>query len=293
MIYKLLAINIDGTLLQSNGKLTKETREAIEYVQEKGIYVTLFTGRNFQSAKKIAKVLKIPSLLITHSGAFISSTLEEPIFEKRIDEDVAYEIIKKLEKYDCNLRISHEHFSIGNRKKMQSNLVAKAVLSNADPVFYPIQFVDVLSNSILENSISPLKIECFFSDEVEKNKVRIDIEERYKMVECLCDEEKRIEIVSKGVSKLNGLKKLGDELDIAFDEMVVIGDSFSDLQLIERAGLGVAMGNAPIAIKKAADWITRSNNQNGVPYMVVEHFRKQFPLPFLRNHLKLEKNNRN
>jgi Cof subfamily protein (haloacid dehalogenase superfamily) len=289
MIYKLLAINIDGTLLQSNGKLTKETREAIEYVQEKGIYVTLFTSRNFQSAKKIAKVLKIPSLLITHSGAFISSTLDTPIFENRIEEEIAYEIIKKLERYDCNLRISHEHFSIGNRKKMQSNLVAKAVLSNADPVYYPIQFVESLSHSVLENSISPLKIECFFSDEVEKNKVRIYIEERFKTVECLCHEEKRIEIVSKGVSKFTGLKRLGDELDISFDEMVVIGDSFSDLPLIECVGLGVAMWNAPIEIKKAADWITRSNNQNGVAYMVVEHFRKQFPLPFLRHHLKLEK----
>ncbi len=289
MIYKLLAINIDGTLLQSNGKLTKETKEAIEYVQDKGIYVTLFTSRNFQATKKIAKALKIPSLLVSHSGAFISSKLDEPFFEKRIEEEEAYEIVKRLEKYDCNIRLSHEHFSIGNRKKLQSNLVAKAVLNNADPVFYPIQFVESLSDSILENSISPLKIECHFSDEVEKNKVKKEINQKYPHLDCLCDEEKKIEIVRKGVSKYSGLKRLGEHLGVSYHEMVVIGDNYSDLPLIEHAGLGVAMSNAPVEIKKVADWITRSNDQNGVPYMIKEHFRKQFPLPFLKSHLKIEK----
>jgi hypothetical protein len=263
-------------------------KEAVEYVQGKGIYVTLFTSRNFQATKKIAKALKVPSLLISHSGAFISSRLDEPFFEKRIEEEEAYELVRKLEKFDCNIRLSHEHFSIGNRKKLQSNLVAKAVLSNADPVFYPIQFVESLSDSILENSIAPLKIECYFSDEVEKNKVKKELNEKYPHLDCLCEEEKRIEIIPKGVSKFSGLKRLGEHLNISYNEMVVIGDSYSDLPLIERAGLGVAMANAPVEIKKAADWITRSNDQNGVAYMVKEHFRKQFPIPFLKTH-KIEK----
>ncbi len=68
MIYRMLALNIDGTLLQSNGRLHKSTKEAIEYVQQKGIYVTLVTSRSFPSAKKVAKALKINSLLVTHRG---------------------------------------------------------------------------------------------------------------------------------------------------------------------------------------------------------------------------------
>ena len=73
MIYRLLALNIDGTLLQTNGKIHKSTREAIEYVQQKGIYVTLITSRSFPSAKKVAKALKINLPLITHQGAYIAS----------------------------------------------------------------------------------------------------------------------------------------------------------------------------------------------------------------------------
>ncbi|GAA3330114.1 hypothetical protein GCM10020331_081340 [Ectobacillus funiculus] len=55
---------------------------------------------------------------------------------------------------------------------------------------------------------------------------------------------------------------------------------------LKNVGLGVAMGNAPVALKKAADWVTRSNNEHGVTYMIKEHFRKQFPLNFLKAHIK-------
>lgn len=64
--------------------------------------------------------------------------------------------------------------------------------------------------------------------------------------------------------------------------MVYIGDSLDDIPLIEAAGLGVSMWNAPYEVKKASDWVTRSENEQGVAYMVKEHFRKQQPIEFLR-----------
>ena len=82
---------------------------------------------------------------------------------------------------------------------------------------------------------------------------------------------------------------LGEHLNISLNEMVAIGDSMEDLEIIENVGLGVAMGNSPVELKQAADWITRSNSENGVEYMIKEHFRKQFPLPFLKNH-KIHRN---
>ncbi len=87
MIYRLLALNIDGTLLQNNGKIPKGTREAVDFVKRKGVYVTLFTNRNFQSAHKIAKSLKLDSILVTHGGAFISATLDKPFMQKRLSEE--------------------------------------------------------------------------------------------------------------------------------------------------------------------------------------------------------------
>jgi hydroxymethylpyrimidine pyrophosphatase-like HAD family hydrolase len=74
---------------------------------------------------------------------------------------------------------------------------------------------------------------------------------------------------------------LGDVLKIAPQEMVVIGDTMEDLPIIEVAGLGVAMGNAPKEVKQAADWITRTNDESGVAYMIKEHFRKQQRIAFI------------
>ena len=94
--------------------------------------------------------------------------------------------------------------------------------------------------------------------------------------------EYRMDIMPAGVSKLNGLLYLGERLGIGRNEMVVIGDGMDDQEMREAAGLGVAMGNAPAEVKKAADWITRPNEQQGVTYMVKEHFRKQHPIGILR-----------
>ncbi|HHY21012.1 MAG TPA: HAD hydrolase family protein, partial [Bacilli bacterium] len=72
MAYRLLALNIDGTILHSNSRLTKQTREAIDFVKQKGVHVTLVTERPFISAQKVAKSLKLDSMIVSHSGAFVA-----------------------------------------------------------------------------------------------------------------------------------------------------------------------------------------------------------------------------
>ena len=91
MVYKLLALDIDGTLLRSNHKIDKETKEAISYVKEKGVYVTLTTSRNFASAKKISKAVKLDdAILVTHSGAFIADQVKDPILRRENLQERCY-----------------------------------------------------------------------------------------------------------------------------------------------------------------------------------------------------------
>ncbi len=282
MIYRLLAINIDGTLLQSNGRLHKSTKEAIEYVQQKGIYVTLVTARSFLSAKKVAKALKVQSLLVAHSGAYIASSEDKPIFVKRVPEDVTYDIVRFLEGFSCQIRLVDEKFSLANRSKLNHNMLAKTVFTSGDPIFYSQQFVESLSDTILEEPVNPPKIEVYFEEEADTLDAVSAIKGMFNDIDILQLNKLRIDIMPAGVSKLNGLFYLGDYLRISRSEMVVIGDGIDDLEMIEAVGLGVAMGNASIEVKKAADWVTRPNNQQGVSYMVKEHFRKQQPIEFLR-----------
>ncbi|MDQ0268961.1 Cof-type HAD-IIB family hydrolase [Cytobacillus purgationiresistens] len=283
MIYRLLALNIDGTLLQTNGRLHKSTKEAIEYVQQKGIYVTLVTSRSFPSARKVAKALKLDSLLVTHRGAYIAGSLEKPILVRRIPEEITYEIVRLLEGFPCQIRLVHEKFALANKSKLNHNMLAKTVFTSGDPVFYSQQFVESLSETIIEEPVTPPKIEIYFEHPE-------DLVDAQAAISALYDEEistivlndLRLDIVHDGVSKLNGLLYLGERLGINRHEMVVIGDELDDLEMIEAVGLGVAMGNAPAEVKKAADWLTRTNDQQGVTYMVKEHFRKQHPIQFLR-----------
>ena len=168
MIYRLLALNIDGTLLYNNGKIAKGLRETIEFVKRKDVYVTLFTSRNFQSAHKVAKALKLDSILVTHGGAFISATLDKPYVQRRLSEET-FNIVQVLEHFDCNVRISHERFSIGNRERNTPNLIARTVLSSADPLFYPVQFVDSLGDALRDHPVAAPKLMFFSKRKVKKN----------------------------------------------------------------------------------------------------------------------------
>ncbi len=283
MIYRLLALNIDGTLLQSNGKLHRSSKEAIGYVMQKGIYVTLVTSRSFPSASKVAKALKIPSMLVTHRGGYIANSVEKQILAKRIPEEVTYEIVRFLEGLSCQIRILHERFSLINKSKTNHNLLAKTVFSSSgEPTLYAHQFVDSISETIVEQHIAPPKIEAFFENKEELEDGKKAISQMFAEVDMTELDPLRLDIVPTGVSKLNGLIYLGEQLGISRKEMVAIGADLDDIPMIEAAGLGVAMGNAPVAVKQAADWITRSQNEQGIAYMVKEHFRKQQPIEFLK-----------
>lgn len=282
MIYRLLALNIDGTLLQSNGKIHKSTKEAIEYVQQKGIYVTLMTSRSFPSAKKVARALKIKNPLITHQGGYIANIQDKQNFVQRINENITYDTIRFLEGMPCQIRLVHEQFSLANRLKLNNNLLAKTIFTSGDPVFYSQQFVSSLSEYLHDQPVTPPKIEVYFEEESDLQDAKKAIEKMFTEIETIQLDRLRLDIVPEGVSKLKGLAFLGSQLGIQLKEMVVIGDGLDDIPAIQAAGLGVAMWNAEFEVKRAADWVTRSKNEHGVAYMVKEHFRKQQPIEFLR-----------
>ncbi|MFD1739097.1 Cof-type HAD-IIB family hydrolase [Bacillus salitolerans] len=278
MFYRLLALNVDGTLLRSNGRIQKGVKEAIDYVKQRGVYTTLVTNRNFPAAKKVAKALRMEGILVTHGGGFIASSLDHPIINKRISEERTFNLVQVLENFNCNIRVLHERYSLGNRVHLQNNLVARAVIVSGDPLFYPMQFVESLGDTLRDYPISTPKINVYFSDKEEMERARNTIAHSFEEIDVYSDDDLQLDIVPKGVSKETGLELLGKYLGVEYHEMVVIGDSYSDLKMIERAGLGVAMGNAPTEVKRAANWVTRSNDQNGVTYMVMSHFRKQLSI---------------
>jgi len=282
MVYKMLVLNIDGTLLQDNGRINKMTREAIEFAQSKDIKVILATSHNFPTAKRVAKSLKIDNHIVAHQGGYIAKELTKPVYVNRINEKLTREIILFLESFSCQIKLVHEQFSMGNKVKLPDNILAKVVFQRANRFSYSEQYVDELSEKLLESPISPPNIEVIFDNPDHLSDAKKAIEEMYDEVVCIETDYNKIDIVAAGVSKLNGVKFLCDQHFIRREEVVAIGAGLDDLPLVQWAGLGVAMGNAPAVVRSVADWNTRTNNDNGVAYMVKEHFRKQYKLEFLK-----------
>ncbi|RFU62095.1 Cof-type HAD-IIB family hydrolase [Peribacillus glennii] len=281
MVYRMLAVNIDGTLLQSNGRLNKLTKDAIEYVHQKDVHVALVTSRNFYSAKKVAKALKINPTLVAHQGAFVGTSIQKPLYVSRISEKLTLEIVQMLEKVECQIQLSHEKFILGNRVNLPENLLGRAVLFMNEQNIFSQHYVDSLSGELTEKPAAPPKIDVMFNNEKDKEDLYKLIADMFPEVYPISRTGNHLTIVAKGESKWNGLLYLANHLKIKPAEIVAIGDSLDDIEMIRESGLGVAMGNAPFELKKAAKWVTRSNDEQGVAYMLKEFFRRQHPIAFL------------
>ncbi|RFU64440.1 HAD family phosphatase [Peribacillus saganii] len=281
MVFRLLAVNIDGTLLQSNGRLNKSTKEAMEFVHQKGVHIALVTSRNFLSAKKVAKALKINPMIVAHQGAYVGSPAKKPLFIKRISEEHTLEIVQFLEKANCQIKVIHEKFMVGNRVNLPENILGKAVMYMNEGSFYSNQYVNTVSEALEDNPVSPPKIDAVFETEKEKREVCQLLTELYPEVTTIQLPNRKLTIVPRGVSKWSGVLYLAEHLGVKKEEIVAIGDGPDDIEMIENSGVGVAMSNSEPDVKRAAKWITRTNDEQGVAYMLKEFFRKQHPIEFL------------
>lgn len=281
MIYKLLAVNIDGTLLQTNGRFSKVTKEAIQYVHSKGVAVVLVSSRNYQSCKRIAKALKINPMIVAAQGAYVSTAIDQPFFIKRVSSQTTADVVNLLENISSQLKLHFEETQVANRMNLPENFIGKAVLYASESKMSSQQYVNSVSEYLQEKPSQPNMIEAHFQSEKEQQDVSKALLNTFSDVTVVRKEQNRLLIVPNEASKWQGISSLAEQKGIRTREIVAIGDSLDDVDCIIEAGMGVAMGNAPAEIKQNANWITRSNDDEGVAYMVKELFRKQYQLQFL------------
>lgn len=281
MIYKLLAVNIDGTLLQSNGRLTKATKEAIAYVQSKGVAVVLVTSRNIKACKKVATVWKNSPMIVAVNGGYVGQSIDKPMFVKRISEQATEDLVSFLENINCQFTLNFEDKHVANRVDLPENFLGKAVMYINEQKLFSQLFVDSVSEYIQTNASTPLSIDILFASQSDKQNAVKEMNRLFMDLSIMDKENNRLLITPSGVNKWGGLKYLADYYQISKNEIVAIGDDDSDLEMIVNAGVGVAMGNAEEEIKRRANWIARTNDDEGVAYTVREVFRKQYQLDFL------------
>ena len=268
MGYKMVCIDMDGTLLNRRKKISVYNKKIIKLAHNKGIEIVVTTGRLYNSAAYFSKILGVDSPVIAANGAIvIDQKTNEIIYEQEIPKDVCLKMLEVLIKNKISF-----HFNT------MSTIYCSNLLSKIGTKIYMSKQLNFENLNIKYRIIKGIE---------GWNKI-FDIEEG-KIAKCIAISPKKekvikvrreldnlgdvisfasgyhsIEVNYNCVSKVNAIKALINKYNINKDELICIGDSENDISMIEYAGVGVAMGNASDDVKQIADYITDSNNRDGV-----------------------------
>ena len=262
MPYKLIITDMDGTLLNSSGKLTQKTIQTIKKANEKGVLFSISTGRPIQGIKKFNSILNLKCPVIAYNGAMLAElNTDKIIFEKSLENEAAIKIWETGQ-------IKKTTICVWSNHKLYVNILNKNIqkykkLHEIEPI--------LINNieEILKNKIT--KILWYDKNEnISKWQNEFSKESFFKTTACT-SKPYFLEFFNSEVSKALTLKKLANLYNIKKEEIIAIGDGYNDLSMLEYSGLGVAMENADEKVKKTADYITSSNESDGVA-QVIEKF---------------------
>jgi Cof subfamily protein (haloacid dehalogenase superfamily) len=267
MTYKLVALDIDGTTLNSRHELTEATAEAIRETMARGIHVVLATGKQYVSAVDLVHQLGLTAPQITSNGSLISDPKNDSvIFREVISRTVAEQAID----IGAELGVTVILAADGKTYTTHINEDIDYILTYGDPYpeLYP-NLKDALS-VMLPSFITAI---AYKKDELYLHADQVYQERLGRDLHVHRSSPYFIDMVHPNVSKGSALRHVGDMLGILPAEMLVIGDSFNDLSMFQMAGLAIAMGHAPAEVKAAAHEITKTNDLDGV-----SHALRQFIL---------------
>ena len=258
---KLVACDVDGTLLDSNGRLRERTKEALSLASEAGATITLATGRDWLAVEYLLKELPSVSYAICVNGAEVRTSNGEKLYSHEIGKDLANQIIGKT-------RDSISGVSMG--ASINGRLVAEQRLADSLPPtpkgvesFAEKVVPDLLTE--LDQNVQDLVI---YHQDFENK-----LDDLFALVCSFVDMEgvavtysglPMIEILPLESGKDSALSWLAKHLEISKDQVVAFGDNMNDVSMLRWAGLGVAMGNSSLELLKYADQITLTNDQDGV-----------------------------
>ncbi len=271
MSYDLIAIDIDGTLLTSRRDISHRTLHALRSAVAAGKHVALCTGRSLNSGRDAAKKVPPSTTLIFHSGALILESLDGPLLKAvNMPRSLAIELVDFIKRrgYDPLVYepVPESRYIWFECPRSDNGWRERYLAANADKAFQVDDLDQVLNRDPAQlavagkgSSMHDLEAELtVYGDRIGTIMSR----------STLVDDYWCMEVVPAGVSKAGALAFLGEHYGIEPERMICIGDNYNDLDMIEYAGLGVAMGNAPEPVRRAADLVAPSNDADGVAHVI-------------------------
>ena len=254
MKYKAIALDLDGTLTNSQKKVSEKNKEVISKAIEEGIKVILASGRPLFGITPVADILELEKkggyILAYNGGNIVDCMTGELIYSRFIPQECVHDITyykdKVLSQSDEDEYVKKEAFCNGAD--------IKKVESLEQFVDYPVAKYIIVGE---HNKLLPVE--------------KVLKEKHGNLLDIFFSEDYFLEVVPKGVAKDKSLEALLDKIGIKREELIACGDGMNDLPMIEYAGLGVAMENAYPKVKESADVIAPSNDDDGVAYIMEKY----------------------
>ena len=290
-MYKLIAIDLDGTLLNSYGVITENTKKIIKKVEEQGVNIILASGRPIDSIQAIANEIESKKYFIAGNGAIVYDIEKnEIIYENCLKKQKVLEIIKICEENSIGYSIYTEkeilttalkynvlYYHKENLKKPEDKKTKISIIQNMEEYikndntsrYLKITVCDedkIVFDSIIRKLRNLKDIEVLDVSHMARKTIKQGTEE-------IAVEYYYTEISRKNVDKWNAIEFLAKKLEIDSKDIMAIGDNINDKQMIKNAGLGVAMGQSTPVITNVANEVTSSNNEEGVAKILQKHYK--------------------
>jgi Cof subfamily protein (haloacid dehalogenase superfamily) len=261
-MYKMLAIDIDDTLINDDKEITEGTKKALEQALAQGVTVTLATGRMYASAKQLASQLELNVPLITYQGSLVKNSEDGAIlYERSVPSEAAHYIFDYCERNGLHLQTYLDDILYVREDNDKSK--AYAALSKIPYTVYPNfrELADKPSNKLL-----------MIDEPARLDEIAIELRDQIgHLVHITKSKPHFLEIIHREGNKGDALRYLANQYGYDMSQVIAIGDSWNDHEMLEAAGFGVAMGNAVESLKEIANYVTLTNNEEGVKH-VVEKF---------------------
>ena len=263
MKYKLLVLDLDGTLTNNKKEITEYTRQTLMEAQEKGVKIVLASGRPTYGIAPIAEKLELKKyggyILSYNGGEIINWQTGEMMYENVLQDEILPYLYQFSKENNFAIVTYKDKYVITEHP--QDEYVLKEAILNVMETLKVDNFLEYIDFPVPKclivgepTRLAELEKQMY---DVLKDKMGVYRSEPYFL-----------ELVPKGIDKAQSLSVLLDKIGATREEMIAIGDGFNDKSMIEFAGLGVAMANAQDVVKQAADYITLSNEEDGVADVV-------------------------
>ncbi|GCE13829.1 Cof-type HAD-IIB family hydrolase [Tengunoibacter tsumagoiensis] len=261
---KLIAIDIDGTLVNPQKEITIRTREAIQAALAAGIHVTLATGRRYENSQQFALELGIHLPLITYDGALIMQHPEQTVFEMQpLPASIAQRAVEVIVRHHVQPIVQHV------TEQTEETWSGLEEYDNPELAGYFAVYPNIRRfhhAELCAGQPDPVRLVAFASVEA-----IVKMLPEIAALPCTMDLLKRgnygsaeLSIIRENCSKATALAALAQRLSIPMEQVMAIGDNTNDIAMLQAAGLGVAMGQAREEVKLAANVVTASNIEDGV-----------------------------